>query len=67
MVGVTVPMVPCDSSDRVTLRLVKGLLPTFFMVMVKTVCPSVSLMSDDVWTLSWPVALRVFAVLKKML
>lgn len=65
--GATVPMAPDVSSAKVTLRLLKGLLPTFLIVMVKTVFPWVSLMSDDVWTLSWPVALRVFAVLKKIL
>ena len=55
------------SLARVTFRLLTGLLPTFLMVIAKTVFPAVSLTRVIDWTLSWPVELRVLAVLKKML
>ncbi len=60
-------MIACDSLAKVTFTPVKGLLPTFLMVKVNAVLPAVSLIRLIDWIFSWPVALSVLVVLKKIL
>ena len=67
MAVVTDEMVAFGSLARVTFRLLMGLLPTFLRVIEKATFPLESLTRFTVWTLIWGVALRVLAVLKKML
>lgn len=66
-VVVTEVRVALGSVARVTLRLLMGLVPTFLRVIEKATLPLESLTRFTVWTLTWGVALRVLAVLKKML
>jgi len=55
------------SEAKVMFRLLRGLLPTFLMVIEKATFPDESLTREMDWTLTCGVELRVLAVLKKML